>query len=346
MLFSPRMRVKSLAQLCHRLASSTNAGIEDRKIWAHEAERGSSTERAAATQIRDRLAAGDSIADALPATGDYYPMLFRQMVEVGETTGRLGEIYKRLARHYDRTLAANRAFLGRLVWPMMQLGIALFVIGLLIYILGILPVNQTTAGIQYDSLGWGLVGTPGLIKYVNMLIVVGVIMALLVQSLRRGLAWTRAMQRQLTQLPVIGGAFRTLAIAKFTWALQLVLDTPMDVRKAISLAFDATGNDYFTRHKSEVVNRIERGQSITQSLAATGIFPGELLDSIAIGEESGRLVETMEREAREYEERASMALAIIAQFAGYVIWLLVAVFLVVMIVRMYSSYIDTIKSLT
>lgn len=346
MLFSPRIRLKSLAQLCHRLATATNAGIQDRKIWADEATRGSRSERATATFISDQLAQGTSITDVLRFTGDYYPPLFRQMVEVGETSGRLGEIYKRLARNYDRVLASRRAFLSRIAWPLMQLGIALFVIGLLIWILGMLPVNQTTQGVQFDSLGWGLVGTPGLIKYLNFLLMLTIIFILVFESMRRGVGWTRSMQRMLIKLPIIGGAFQTLALAKFTWALQLVLDTPMDIRKALALALHATGNDYYSRHERDVVRRIEQGQTVTQALVATQAFPRDLLDSIAVGEEGGRLVEIMERQAEEYEERSGMAIAILAQFAGYLIWLLVAAFIIVMIFRMFSSYVGMLQELT
>lgn len=340
------MRLKSLAQFCHRLATATNAGIQDRKIWADEAHRGSMSERKAAATIRDQLAVGRSLADSLPATGEYYPPLFRQMAEVGEVSGRLGEIYQRLARHYDRMLASRRAFLSRIAWPLMQLGIALFVIGLLIWILGILPVNQTAAGAQVDTLGWGLIGTPGLIKYVNVLMLLAISLFVLIQAMQRGAAWTRAMQRTMTTLPVVGAAFKTLAIARFTWALQLVLDTPLDVRKALALALDATGNDYFARHGKAVARSIEQGHTITQSLTATGLFPADLLNSIAVGEESGRLVETVEREAVEYEQRSGTAIAILAQAAGYVIWLLVAVFIITMIFRLFSSYVGMLEGLS
>jgi type IV pilus assembly protein PilC len=342
-MFSPRMRLKSLAQFCHRLATATNAGIQDRKIWTDEANRGSMSERKAAATIRDQLAVGRSITDALPATGEYYPPLFRQMVEVGEISGRLGEIYKRLARHYDRVLASRRAFMSRVSWPLIQLGMALFTIGLLIWILGMLPVNQTAAGVQVDTLGWGLIGNRGLIIYVNVIMLSGILLFLFFQALQRGAAWTRSMQRMVTTLPVVGGAFKTLAIARFTWALQLVLDTPMDIRKALILALNSTGNDYFARHGGAVARNIEQGRSVTQSLAATGVFPNDLLDSIAVGEESGRLVETMEREAKEYEERSATAIAILAQAAGYAIWLLVAAFIIVMIFRMFSSYLGMLQ---
>lgn len=344
MLFAPRIHLKAIAQLCHRLATATNAGIQDRKIWADEAERGSRAQRVAAATIRDQLAIGTSITDALSHTGEFYPPLFRQMLEVGEVSGRLGEIYKRLARHYDRVLASRRAFVGRLSWPLMQLGIALFVIGVLIYVLGMLPINQTAAGPQVDTLGWGMVGTRGLLKYLSILLFLSIVLLLFFQAIVRGVGWTRVMQRMLTQLPVIGGAFKTLALARFTWAMQLVLDTPLDIRKALVLALNSTGNDYFACHAAGLVHSIDQGRSITQSLAIAGVFPTDLLDAIEVGEQSGRLVETMERQAIEYEERSATAISILAQFAGYVIWLLVAAFIIMMIFRLFGSYMKTLES--
>ena len=340
MFYSKRISLKALSQFCYRMATATNAGIQDRKIWTDEAGRGSASQREIAARVRDELARGNSITEAMQSTGEYYPLMFRKMVEVGEISGRLGEIYKRLARHYDRVLSARRDFWQRLIWPLFQLGIALLVIGVLIWIMGMLPGDSNS---RIDILGLGLFGTPGLIKYLLILLFFAVMILLLVISMLGGAPWTRKLQRLMLQIPVLGDALKTLALAKFTWALQLVLDTPMDLRKVMPLALNATGNDYYSEHSQEVVRRIEQGQSITQSLANTGVFPSDLLDNIAVGEESGRLVETMERQAVEYEERAGSAIAILAQFAGYLIWALVAAFIIVMIFRIFSFYVGAIN---
>ncbi len=344
-MFSSQIPLKPLGQFCHRLATATNAGLQDRKIWADEAQRGSPAQRQAAAAIRDQLAVGTTLTDALGTSGGYYPTLFRQMAEVGELSGRLGEIYLRLAQHYDRLLVARRDFQGRLFWPMFQLIVALATIGALIWIMGILPINNTPGGKQFDMLGWGLVGTSGLIKYLNILILIAIGVFLSHKALRHGYGWARSLQRLVTDLPLVGGPLKTLALSRFTWALQLVLDTPMDLRKALPLALQATGNHFYTQHSTEIVLRIQQGQTLTQSLAATGAFPREFLDNLAVGEDSGRLVETMERQAVEYEERAGSAIAILAQFAGYAIWLLVAAFIITMIFRIFSSYVDTLNSL-
>ena len=132
MFFSPRIRLKSLAQLCYRLATATGAGIEDRKVWQSEATHGSGTQQRKISFVAAELAGGRAISDALRRTGNYFPPLFRQMVEVGEIGGRLDQIYSRLSKHYERTLKVRRDFLGRMAWPLIQLGLALGVIGVMI----------------------------------------------------------------------------------------------------------------------------------------------------------------------------------------------------------------------
>ncbi len=282
--------------------------------------------------------------EALPATGNFFPPLFRQMVEIGEISGQLDRTYARLAKHYDRSLVVQRNFLSRLAWPMFQLGMALLVVGLLIWIMGILPINTGAKGVQVDILSLGLTGTSGLIVYLNMLIVAGIGLLLFFEAFRRGVGWTRAMRRAVLQIPIVGGAFKTLALSRFTWALQLVLDTPMDLRRALPLALEATGNDYYAQHGSGVAKRIEQGETLHDALKATGVLPGELLDSIEVGEKSGRLVETMERQSAEYQERAGAAISILAQTVGILIWLFVGGVILMLIFRIFSFYVGQINS--
>lgn len=341
MFFESRIGLKQLAQLCHRLQVATGAGIKDFKIWQSEAERGSRLQQRKVEQIVSSLSAGSTLSQAIQATGNYFPPLFQQMVEVGDVSGQMDQTYRRLAEHYDRTLAAKRAFFSRLAWPAFQLGIAVTVVGLLIWIMGILPGGDD--GERFDMLGLGLTGTSGLIKYLNGLIVLTLVVLVIVESFRRGVAWVRPLQRMAIFLPGVGHAFKTLAMARFTWAFQLVLGTSMDLRKAMPLVLNATGNHHYSRFGSEVAMRIEQGQDIHESLTATGVFPKELLDAIAVGEESGRLAEVLGRLAPEYQERAGTAISVLAQVVGYIIWFLVAALIITIIVQLFSSYVGVLN---
>jgi type II secretory pathway component PulF len=89
--------------------------------------------------------------------------------------------------------------------------------------------------------------------------------------------------------------------------------------------------------------RVEQGQDIHSALAATGVFPKDLLDTIAVGEESGRLAEIMQRLSSDYQERSATAISVLAQVVGYLIWLLVAAIIILLIFQLFSSYVGVLQ---
>jgi type IV pilus assembly protein PilC len=344
-MFSPRIRLKALAQLCRRMATATRAGLEDRRIWHSEAERGGSAQRAAVLQVSEALSRGDSVGDAVGRTGEYFPVMFRHVVALGDATGTLDRVYRRLAEHYEHMLAARRTMLSALAWPMIQLGLALSVIGVVIWISTALGLKNID-GEPLDMFGFGLTGSRGLMIYLSILIFFAILILLFIEANRRGMLWTRRLQRSALRLPGIGHALQTLALARVTWALQLVFDTSMDLRKALPLALDASGNDYYRQLGPRVAQNIQRGMSLHMSLAETGAFPRELLDAIAVGEQSGMLQETLERQAEEYRRRAGTAISILAQFFGYLVWALVAALIIMLIFRVFGTYVGTIERMS
>ena len=343
-MFAPRIRLKPLAQLCRRLAVSTDAGIEDRRIWRDEAERGARSQRFAVAQVAAALARGSSIDDAIAAGGNYFPPLFQQMVAVGDASGQLDRTYRRLAEHYDQMLAARRTLLGALAWPGIQLAIAVLTIGVVIWISGALSL-QSIDGSPLDVFGFGLTGARGLTIYLTIVITAAIALLLFAQAWSRGMLWTRPLQRVALRLPAIGHAVRTLVLARFTWALRLVLDTSMDLRKALPLALDATGHDVYRQLGPQVARNISQGMPLHIALGDTGEFPKELLESIAVGEQTGMLAEVMERQSKDYHARSMTAIGVLARALGGVVWVLIAAMIIVLIFRVFNGYASAINRL-
>src|SRR5215469_3603335 len=186
MLFSSRIGLRELAQLCRRLSTGLEAGVDVRRVWAREKEGYvSPTLRRHFDQMAEAVNRGDTISDALAETGTYFPPLFRELVNVGEQTGKLAEVLRRLADHYDHQLRLRQMFMAAITWPMMQLTAAVGIIGLLIYVMGFLPTMAD--GKPVDILGLGLVGGRGLILYLLMVGGVAAAIAVVIQAIRRGL---------------------------------------------------------------------------------------------------------------------------------------------------------------
>jgi type IV pilus assembly protein PilC len=343
-LIAPRVSIKNLAQLSRRLSTLLGSGVDIRTVWQRETERSQpAAMRARIAEINSAVHRGESMTAAIDATGDFFPPLFCEMVRVGDETGYLAEVFGRLAEHYDEKIRLRRMFLSAITWPMTQLVIALVVIGLLIWIMGMIG-NMT--GFTVDPLGLGLVGTPGLIAYLFFLGMIGLLLFLLYRAIQRGLVWTRPIQRAVLRIPGLGSALQTIAVARLAWTLHVTLESAVPIRRALRLSIRSTGNARYMDHEGRIDRSIAAGNSIYESLLDTGAFDSEFLDATHVGEESGRLVESMAHLSQQYNERASMAMKTLTTFAGYGVWALVAGFIIIMIFRLFSFYMGALGGLT
>jgi type II secretory pathway component PulF len=343
MIFSARIGQKELAQLCRRLATGLTSGVDARQVWSREAAGyASAAFRRRLDHVSDAINHGSTVSDALVDTGDYFPTLFRELINVGEHTGKLAEVCRHLAEHYEHQIRLRRQFLAAIAWPVLQLSAALGVIGLVILIMGFLPNDEH--GKPIDILGLGLVGGSGFMIYLFVLAMAAFITWMSIQAVRRGALWVRPLQYVLMKVPVLGPSLQTLAIAKLAWSMQLTLETEMSVLKSLPLSLRSTRNAFYTDHSDEIVQSIRAGSDITSALADTKAFPREFLDSLAVGEHSGRLPETLALLSTEYQDRAQRALATLTMLAGFGVWLLVAAMIIMMIFRVAGFYLNTLNN--
>ena len=185
--------LSDLAQFCRRLSISLEAGVDLRKVLAREA--GGRSRRSAIERfetLRLEVNRGRGLSDALERTGDFFPPLFHEMVGVGEETGKLPEVLHHLAEHYELQLRLRRNFLASITWPMTQLIAAILIIGLVIWLLGIIG---GVTGQAVDIFGFGLVGNRGAAVYFGTVGAIALGIAMAARAALRGQLWVRPLQQ-------------------------------------------------------------------------------------------------------------------------------------------------------
>jgi type IV pilus assembly protein PilC len=289
--------------------------------------------------ISQAVSMGQSVSDGLEHTGQYFPRMFRELTLVGEQTGKSAEVFRRLADHYDHQVQMRRAFLSAITWPMLQLIAAVCVIGLLILVMGMLPR-------EVDILGFGLVGERGLVIYLCFVGMVVAVVWFVYQAARRGVMWTRPLQRLVMVVPGIGKCLQSMALSRLTWSLHLTLDTGMDLKRAIKLSLNSTQNARYTDHADAIALEAVRGREIHEAMADAGVFPQEFLDSLEVAEHSGRLPETMAILSDQYQDQARRAMATLSVLGGFAVWGIIAIIIISLIFRIAFFYIDMINDAT
>jgi type IV pilus assembly protein PilC len=341
MIFSRELPLGDLIRFCHVARLSLDAGLTLRDVFRQLSARGNHGLRPVAERIRQRLDQGESFQAALKPEEAVFPPLFLALASVGEQTGHLPEILEELEKYYMLQQKSWRQIRSRSMLPMIQFFLALGVIALLIFVLGMISQSR---GAEAPSV-FGFRGTAGAIRFV-------VICAAIIGGVWGGyLLVTRVLHRKalvdgvLLGLPRIGPCVRAFAVARFALALQLTLDTSLATGRAVRLSLEATGNAVYRDRAKVILAAIQDGEQLTVALGHGQIFPGDFLSMAAIGEEGGRIVEIMRHQAAQYQEEAARRLNGLVSNLTTLIWLVYVGFMVVAIFSLANLYLRPLGAL-
>ena len=78
-------------------------------------------------EVAERINAGELMSQALSRTPVYFPPILTQMTSVGESTGRLVEVLKKISKFYTQEVDTLVASLVELIQPALMVGIGIMV---------------------------------------------------------------------------------------------------------------------------------------------------------------------------------------------------------------------------
>lgn len=341
MIMNRMMRHKDLAAMCGRLGTALSAGVDLRRAWQSEAERHRGPRRQPLLEIGQQLHRGVSLTDAVARQAEWFPPLFRDLIEVGEATGRLDDVLHRLAEHYEARVRLARTFQTGILWPLIQLSVAIVLIGVLIVVSGWV---SRLSGERIDFLGLGLVGVRGALVYGLMVASFAVCVLFAVRGLSRGWLSTGPLYQIVRGIPGLGSWLETLSLARFSWGLALAVESGLDIRRSVRLATHLSNNPRMLAGLQHVDTSVARGDELYQALRGVKAYPHELLNAIEVGEQTGKLDEAMKRLSRQYEKQAEAQGKSVTVMGAVFIGGLVALLIVAAIIRLGIFYSNMIQA--
>ena len=342
-MFSSRLSLSSMIELCRVLRHYLGAGVTLRDAFRFQAARGGGAARAAAARVAADLDKGGDLEDALKRQGDVFPPLVVSLATVGEQTGMLPEVFTELEKYYVRQQQLRRQFIAMTIWPALQFFGAVFVLAGLIFVFGLIPQETGPFALHWDPLGLGLSGCGGALIFLGCVFGFLLFVAVLYWAGTRLLRGQAFVDGFLLGTPIIGGALRALALTRFCLALRLTLETGMPIAKALRLSFRATDNAAFAARLDKATALVKEGEDLTAALAATGLFPQEFRHILSVAEESGRLTEVLAQEADHYHDEAGRRLKVLTLALTVLVWLIVAGFIIAFVFHIFLAYIDLIN---
>lgn len=253
---------------------------------------------------------GQTLAGAMSAHPRVFPGIAVGMVEAGERGGRQAEALGRLADYLDREEALRGQVVSALVYPALMAvvgGAAIAVLALYVLPRFVLLLEDAGAGLPRST--EMLMATGAFLSSRWPVLLVACTAGFgTVLAFRRTPGGRVATDRFLARLPVLGAIRQNLAATRLGRTLASLLGAGLPLVQALEVAertlVDAGAVEDVTRAREEVVT----GGTLSSALGRAAAFPYLFLQMVALGEESGRLEEMLERGAHTSEEQLERSL--------------------------------------
>ena len=313
-----------------QLANLLRAGVPlGRALLLLSREASRPSVRALWTHIHDEVVGGVSLADALARYPRIFPAVYVAMVRAGETGGFLEVVLEQIADFRSREQDLRGRVVAALVYPAVLASLAaLVLVFLLTYFIPRFSAIFAEFGGALPWLTRAIVAASDLVLRHGALLAVGA--AIAVAAGRRAAAspaGRRFVERMLLRAPVIGHVLSHFALVRFCRMLGTLLGAGVPLILALRVAREAIGNQTLADAVTHAVEDVQRGAPLARSLSASkeaqtgpralavrALFPAEVIEMVAVAEESGRLDKELVRVAAAYEgeldRRLRMAVAL------------------------------------
>lgn len=288
--------------------------------------------------IRDNIAGGSSLSEAMARHPVQFDMLYRNLTKAGESAGVLDTVLDTVATYKERTEALKGKIKKALFYPAAVIAVAILVSAvLLIYVVPQFEEVFKGFGADLPAFTQMIVNASRFLTawwWLVLLIVVGTGASFLF-IYKRSPALERAVDRLMLKLPVIGQILHQSAIARYARTLALTFRAGVPLVEALDTVGGATGSIVYNEAVKRIREDVSVGYQLNVAMKQVNLFPHMVVQMTAIGEEAGALDTMLLKVAEFYEQEVNNSVDALASLIEPFIMVVIGVLVGGMVVGMY-----------
>ncbi|MDV2387161.1 type II secretion system F family protein [Vibrio cholerae] len=255
-------------------------------------------------QITKSVEAGTPLSKAMRTASAHFDTLYVDLVETGEMSGNLPEVFERLATYREKSEQLRAKVIKALIYPSMVVLIALGVSYLMLTM--VIPEFESMFKGFGAELPWFTQQVLKLSHWVQayslwaFIAIAAAIFGL--KALRKNSFQIRLKTSRLgLKFPIIGNVLAKASIAKFSRTLATSFAAGIPILASLKTTAKTSGNVHFETAINEVYRDTAAGMPMYIAMRNTDAFPEMVLQMVMIGEESGQLDDMLNKVATIYE---------------------------------------------
>ncbi len=260
--------------------------------------------KTALSDVVATIESGQSLGSALRKHTLIFPTLMTALVNVGENTGSLEEVFRQLSIHFERDIRTRNQIKAAIRYPI----IVVIVISLAIIVINIVVIpafskffTQFHASLPLPTRI--LIGISNFFVH-YWVVMLGVLLGIIfgVHAYIRSPKGQRQWDTVKLKIPIIGDILRRAMLARFARSFALSIRTGVPLLESIGMIANATDNVYVSEQILLMRMHIEHGESLTMAASKSEMFTPLILQMLGIGEETGEVDRLLDEVADYYEQ--------------------------------------------
>ncbi|MDQ3168586.1 MAG: type II secretion system F family protein [Acidobacteriota bacterium] len=296
---------------------------------------------------REDVEGGASLADAMKKYPKTFDPLFTNMIAAGEAGGILDTILKRLATYIEKNVKLKSQVKSAMIYPVAVIVIAAVVVTAILW--KVIPAFAE----MFSGLGAELPLptrvviwlSNQLVAFMPFIIAALVAFAFLFKRYYATYKGRRVVDGVMLKMPILGMILRKVAVARFCRTLSTLMSSGVPILDGLDITAKTAGNAIIEDAVQVTRTRIERGETVSQPLKETGVFPPMVTQMINVGETTGALDAMLSKIADFYEEEVDTAVAGLLTLMEPVMIAFLGVIVGGIVVAMYLPMFDLISKL-
>ena len=302
-----KVRPQAMSQFYVQMAALLRSGVPLlRSLEVLGKQATNPTMKKIVDDLHGRITEGDSLAEAMARHPKAFNELSRSIIRAGGEGGFLEEALERVAKFTDQQAELKGRVMGAMAYPavLMIFGVSIVTVLIIFFVPKFEALFQRLRdrGELPVLTDWLLWVSDSIHRYgllIALAIVGGVFLARQQLMTDQGRWW---LDRWRLKLPQVGTIYRNLAVARFCRVLGTLLSGGVPIVRSLKISSDSTGNRVLSAAINNAAENITAGESLATPLAASGHFPPNVVEMVAVAEQSNSLESVLTNIAESLEK--------------------------------------------
>ncbi|QCR32039.1 type II secretion system F family protein [Lysinibacillus sp. SGAir0095] len=276
--------------------------VESTRILADQTK--SKPLKKALQTVEEDIRTGFAFSEATLKHPKVFPLLFSNMMRSGEATGNIDDTLERLANNFEKQYNLKKKVQSTMTYPAV-----LFVLTIVVAIFMMVFIVPSFVE-SFESMGaelpWMTIVTIAVSEWLQrfwwlviLLVIAGVI--LFRMFYKGNEQFNYAVHYALLRMPIFGPLLQKSAISRMMGTLSSLFSSAVPILQSLTIVERVVGNPVMSKVVLEARDNLERGNSLSEPLEKSWLFPPLVTSMTRIGESTGSLDYMLQKVAEFYD---------------------------------------------